>query len=735
MSSAAAAGIRAFGVDRGLPFPLADLGAADALVLVGANPAETMPPLVRYLTEQREHGGDADRGRPAPHRRPPGGPTCTCSRTPGTDLALANALLHLVIADGPPGRVVRRAPHHRLRRGAPGPSPAYWPERVERLTGVPVADLRAAARLLGGAGRAIILTARGAEQHSKGTDTVLGLDQPGARAGPARPAGLGLRLPHRSGQRPGRARARPEGRPAARLPDDRRPGRPRARGRRCGASTPTTCRGRGCRRTELLDRLGTRGGPRGAAGVRLQPGGLGAAGRRGRAAAGRARPAGRRRLRAVRDRGAGRRRAADRAVGRGGRHDDQPGGPGAAPARAAATAGRGPHRPGDPGRAGRAAGRRRHVRPSPQAVFAELRRASAGGVGRLRRHRPGTASTPSDGVFWPCPSPEHPGTPRLFAERVRHPGRPGPVRRRSSTGEPAEAPGRRPTRSCSPPAGCSRSTSPARRPGGSTPLRRAAPGAFVEVHPDAAERLSIADGDRGAGDDAAAAIVEAPARVVDTIRPDTLFVPFHWAGAARANSLTTDALDPISRMPEFKVCAARLERAAMRIVVVGYGMAGARLVSRAARPGPGRRQSPCSAPSRTRRTTGSCCPTWSPARPREPDVRARRAGRARGRRSGSASPRSTLDPAARTVTGSDGRTLRRTTGWCSPPAPRRCCRRSRGWSATTAACPTGWPSFRTLDDCRRILALAGPAPARRWCSAAGCSGWRRPAGSPPAGWR
>src|SRR6185295_12866840 len=48
MSSAAAAGIRAFGVDRGLPFPLADLGHADLLVLVGANPAETMPPLVRY---------------------------------------------------------------------------------------------------------------------------------------------------------------------------------------------------------------------------------------------------------------------------------------------------------------------------------------------------------------------------------------------------------------------------------------------------------------------------------------------------------------------------------------------------------------------------------------------------------------------------------------------------------------------------------------------------------------
>src|SRR3989440_2575176 len=44
MSSAAAAGIRAFGLDRGLPFPLPDLAEADAILLVGSNPAETMPP-------------------------------------------------------------------------------------------------------------------------------------------------------------------------------------------------------------------------------------------------------------------------------------------------------------------------------------------------------------------------------------------------------------------------------------------------------------------------------------------------------------------------------------------------------------------------------------------------------------------------------------------------------------------------------------------------------------------
>jgi assimilatory nitrate reductase catalytic subunit len=90
------------------------------------------------------------------------------------------------------------------------------------------------------------------------------------------------------------------------------------------------------------------------------------------------------------------------------------------------------------------------------------------------------------------------------------------------------------------------------------PLAAATPDAFVEVHPNAAAGLSIADGQR-VRVVTRRGVVEAPARVVDTIRPDTLFVPFHWAGAARANSATVDALDPVSRMPEFKVCAARLE--------------------------------------------------------------------------------------------------------------------------------------------------------------------------------
>ena len=46
-------------------------------------------------------------------------------------------------------------------------------------------------------------------------------------------------------------------------------------------------------------------------------------------------------------------------------------------------------------------------------------------------------------------------------------------------------------------------------------------------------------------------------KLTRAIREDTVFVPFHWGGEQSANRLTNAALDPISRMPEFKVCAVR----------------------------------------------------------------------------------------------------------------------------------------------------------------------------------
>lgn len=51
-----------------------------------------------------------------------------------------------------------------------------------------------------------------------------------------------------------------------------------------------------------------------------------------------------------------------------------------------------------------------------------------------------------------------------------------------------------------------------------------------------------------------------PATVVSTIRPDTVFIPYHWPGRKAANQLTQRALDPESKIPEYKVSAVRVER-------------------------------------------------------------------------------------------------------------------------------------------------------------------------------
>jgi hypothetical protein len=51
------------------------------------------------------------------------------------------------------------------------------------------------------------------------------------------------------------------------------------------------------------------------------------------------------------------------------------------------------------------------------------------------------------------------------------------------------------------------------------------------------------------------------AMVVKTIRPDTVFIPYHWAGTRSANRLTHRTLDPRSKIPEFKVSACRITRA------------------------------------------------------------------------------------------------------------------------------------------------------------------------------
>ncbi|MFT4087814.1 MAG: bifunctional nitrate reductase/sulfite reductase flavoprotein subunit alpha [Gordonia sp. (in: high G+C Gram-positive bacteria)] len=96
-------------------------------------------------------------------------------------------------------------------------------------------------------------------------------------------------------------------------------------------------------------------------------------------------------------------------------------------------------------------------------------------------------------------------------------------------------------------------------------LNKLNPSSFVEIHPDDADRLEVADGDtvevrsrRG--------LVRVPARVTDGIVSGTCFVPMHWGDAfgrdLAVNAVTNDAVDPDSLQPEFKACAVQLTRVA-----------------------------------------------------------------------------------------------------------------------------------------------------------------------------
>ena len=175
MSSAAAAGMRAFGVDRGLPFPLEDLDGASTILMLGSNVAETMPPFVQHLQGARDAGGlivvDPRRSATAAFTSDGGG--LHLQPLPGTDLTLLLGLSHVVIHEGLADTEfiqARTSGFEALARSVN----AFWPERVQSLTGVPADLIRETARRLAhGAtkGGSYILTGRGVEQHVDGTDT------------------------------------------------------------------------------------------------------------------------------------------------------------------------------------------------------------------------------------------------------------------------------------------------------------------------------------------------------------------------------------------------------------------------------------------------------------------------------------------------------------------------------------------------------------------------------------
>ncbi|GAA2801932.1 molybdopterin oxidoreductase family protein [Kribbella solani] len=566
MSSAAAATNRAFGIDRGLPFPLADLGGAGAVLLVGSNLADTMPPAVAHLQSARDAGGllvvDPRRSATAALSG-----ALHLQATPGTDLALVLSLTHVVLQEGLADTAYLRErtddPDALIRSTA-----AWWPERAERVTGVPAATIRRAARVLaaaapvhGGAG-AFILTGRGAEQHSKGTDTVTACINLALALG--LPGRLGSGYGCITGQGNGQG-GREHGQKADQLPGYRSISDPAARAYVAGVwgVRPEDLPGPGKSAVELINSLGTDAGPKallvhGSNLLVSAP-----------------------HLASVRDRLA----ALDLLVvadvvpsetalladvvfpvtqwaeedgtmtsleGRVLRRRTAVAAPGQVRSDLAVFAGLADRL----GVAG--------FSKDPQEVFEELRLASAGG----RADYSGITWDRLDAgeaLFWPVPHVEHPGTPRLFADRFATPdGRAQvvpvdhrPVADDLNAGAPMYLVTGRLLQHY-------QSGAQTRRV---PELVEAEPEVFAELHPRVAAQLGIADG-RPVRLRTARGSMVLPARVTTDVRPDTVFVPFHFGGVGAVNELTNDVLDPVSGMPEFKACAVQVSAASLPVAEV-----------------------------------------------------------------------------------------------------------------------------------------------------------------------
>lgn len=173
------------------------------------------------------------------------------------------------------------------------------------------------------------------------------------------------------------------------------------------------------------------------------------------------------------------------------------------------------------------------------------------------------------GLQWPCPSTDHPGTVRRYVKgdplfkgkgRIEFYGKPN--KRAVIIARPAKGP-EEPHDAEYPfslttgrilehwHTGTMTMTVPE--------LNRAVPGPYIEINPDDAKRLGIANKNsvlvtsrRGK--------LELEVRVIDRPGKGTVFIPWHWAEKL-ANVLTVDAIDPGSKEPEYKICAVKIRKA------------------------------------------------------------------------------------------------------------------------------------------------------------------------------
>jgi formate dehydrogenase major subunit len=187
---------------------------------------------------------------------------------------------------------------------------------------------------------------------------------------------------------------------------------------------------------------------------------------------------------------------------------------------------------------------------SPEEIFNEIAKVTPS-YGGMTYKRLGI-----EGLHWPCPTADHPGTPILHVEKFTHPDGLGimtPVEFKY----PAEVPDKdypliMTTGRC---IWQWHTGTMTRR---SPHLEAEEPTGWIEINPEDAKALGIKDKEMVKAT-SRRGTVNVGARVTKDIMKGVMFMPFHYAECP-ANRLTNNALDPIAKIPEFKACSVKVEK-------------------------------------------------------------------------------------------------------------------------------------------------------------------------------
>ncbi|PGS46432.1 formate dehydrogenase subunit alpha [Bacillus sp. AFS041924] len=553
MSAAAVGFNQSVGIDRGSTNPWSDIKSADVLLIAGSNTAECHPLSMPYIWGARDRGAKLIVVDPRQTK------TALVSDVhldvrPGTDVALVNGLIHLLIKDNMIDENFIQN-HTNGFEELKQLTESFTPERVSDITGVATEKIIEAAKLFGQAKNGMVMFARGIEQHSNGTDTVSNYVNLCLLTGKIGRKGSGFAT--FTGQGNGQG-GREHGQKADQLPGYRKITDPEARKYIAGVwgVDESEIPGPGMSAFELLTSLGEE--VKGLLLVCSNP--------------------------MVSAPTVGNVKkylekldffvAIDIFLSESAELADvvlpssvwieDTGTTTNVEGRVVLLKGI-DHTPGQAKRdweiiceiADRL-GRGQYFKyNSSEDIFNELRLASRGGKSdyygityeKLEK---------MNGVFWPCPTEEHQGTPRIF-EDLKFGFPDGKARLLAIE---YKGPNEKPDEEFPYILTTGRvvfhylSGNQTRR---IEALSKFCPEPYVEINPETARKLNINNGEpvklvsrRGE--------LTVPAKITKIIRPDTFFVPYHWGKTMAINHLTNPALDPKSKIPEFKVCSIRIEK-------------------------------------------------------------------------------------------------------------------------------------------------------------------------------